>query len=214
MKLVANKGTMKMYFIKKALLVITGLFLTAFGTKLLTISHLTFGGTAGISTLLTFSTGISWGVWFFMINLPFFILSVKRLGILFSVYTLLCISLISILSGFLKIAPTNGVHPIFIAVAAGLIIGSGVVLVLNNGASLGGIHILAVYMDQHLSINRGKTLFITDFLIVLSASLMVGIVNALYSVITITIASFLAGKFKPQQGAKSDENNIPVEASL
>ncbi|MED2973237.1 MULTISPECIES: YitT family protein [unclassified Fictibacillus] len=201
-----------MYFLKKALLVLMGLFLTALGTKLLTVSHLTFGGTAGISTLLTFSTGISWGVWFFVINLPFFILSVKRLGISFSVYTLLCISLISLINEFLKIAPSPGMHPLLIAIASGLIIGTGVVLVLNNGASLGGIHILAVYMDQHLSINRGKTLFLTDFIIVISATLMVGFVHALYSIVTITIASYLAGKFKPQVTKNNDENDLTLEA--
>ncbi|MCQ6265881.1 YitT family protein [Fictibacillus sp. WQ 8-8] len=201
-----------MYFLKKALLVLMGLFLTALGTKLLTVSHLTFGGTAGISTLLTFSTGVSWGVWFFVINLPFFILSVKRLGISFSVYTLLCISLISLINEFLKIAPSPGMHPLLIAIVSGLIIGTGVVLVLNNGASLGGIHILAVYMDQHLSINRGKTLFLTDFIIVISASLMVGFVHALYSIVTITIASYLAGKFKPQVTKNDDENDLTIEA--
>lgn len=199
-----------MFYMKKASLVLIGLFLTALGTKLLTVSHLTFGGTAGISTLLTFSTGISWGVWFFVINLPFFILSVRRLGISFSVYTLLCITLISLINEFLKISPSTTIHPLIIAIVSGLIIGIGVVLVLNNGASLGGIHILAVYMDQQLSINRGKTLFLTDFIIVLSATFMVGFIHALYSVVTITIASYLVGKFKPRE-AKRENNDIGFE---
>ncbi|MFC7372261.1 YitT family protein [Fictibacillus iocasae] len=189
---------------KQALIVFAGLLLTAIGTKLLTISSLTFGGTAGIATLLSFTFDVSWGLLFFMVNLPFFYLSIKRLGMLFSLSTLLCIILISFVSDALDVLHLPALPALAATVMAGLLIGVGVSLVLNNGSSLGGIHILAMYFEQFLKINRGLTLFLTDLAIVLSAAFIVGLANALYSVIAIAIASFLVGKLKSMKPANED----------
>jgi uncharacterized membrane-anchored protein YitT (DUF2179 family) len=189
---------------KQALIVFAGLLLTAAGTKLLTISSLTFGGTAGIATLLSFTFELSWGMLFFLVNLPFFYLSVKRLGWMFSLSTLLCIILISFVSDAFDALSLPALPPLAAATAAGLLIGTGVSMVLNQGSSLGGIHILAVYFEQFLSINRGLTLFVTDMVIVLSAAFIVGLTNALYSLIAIAIASFLVGKLKSDKPADDD----------
>ncbi len=182
--------------LQKIILILSGLFLTAIGIKLLTLHALTFGGTAGIATLGSFMTNWSWGILFLIVNLPFFILSIKKLGWTFSLSTFLCILLISAISDMLDYLTLPLISPIAASVIAGTLIGIGVSFVLNSGASLGGIHILALYLEQKSDINRGVSLFVTDFIIVSSAVVMFGFKNALISIIAITIASFLTGKLK------------------
>lgn len=81
-------------------------------------------------------------------------------------------------------------------VLAGLCIGFGVTFVLNNGSSLGGIHILALYLDQKWGINRGVSIFISDLSIIVLAGLLVGWGNALLSVFVIFVASTIIGRYK------------------
>jgi uncharacterized membrane-anchored protein YitT (DUF2179 family) len=190
---VGTKLEAKLY---KSMMIILGLFLTAAGIKLLTVHSLTFGGTAGVATLGTFMTEWSWGILFLIVNLPFFILSIKKLGWTFSLSTFLCIFLISVISDLMDFVRFPTITPVIAAVIAGLLIGIGVSFVLNSGASLGGIHILALYLEQKSDINRGLSLFVTDFIIVSSAVVMVGFKKALISIIAITIASYITGKLK------------------
>ncbi|MFC0470234.1 YitT family protein [Halalkalibacter kiskunsagensis] len=184
-------GWMKMVF-----LVLVGLFLTSLGLKFLAVHDLTFGGTAGLATILTFVSTWSWGVLFFLVNLPFFWMSFKKLGKWFTISSFMSIIGISFVRDGLDFIPFFSV-PLWLAtILAGLCIGFGVTLVLNNGSSLGGIHILALYLDQKWKINRGMSIFVCDLLIIVFAGLLVGWANALLSVFVILIASTIIGRYK------------------
>ncbi|MDR7072232.1 YitT family protein [Fictibacillus barbaricus] len=198
--------------VQKSLAILAGLFLTAAGMKILNIHSLTFGGTAGIATLGSFLSDWSWGILFLIVNLPFFILSIKKLGWTFSITTFLCIFLVSAITDLLSFIHFPIVAPFLASILAGSLIGVGVSLVLNSGASLGGIHILALYLEQKREINRGLTLFVTDFIIVSSAMVIVGFHNAFISIFSITIASFLAGKFKTKSPAIAYEVDESIDA--
>src|SRR5688500_3660801 len=100
-----------MNLIKKLVFVLVGLVITSLGIKILSDSLLTFGGTAGIATIFTYLTNISWGVLFFIVNLPFFIISIQHLGIWFTISSLLSITGISLLrEWFDLIIPTFNMH--------------------------------------------------------------------------------------------------------
>ncbi|APH07022.1 hypothetical protein A9C19_08645 [Bacillus weihaiensis] len=174
-----------------------GLFLTSFGIKILSDSFLTFGGTAGLATILTYMTGFSWGVLFFIVNLPFFAISIQELGKWFTLSSLLSITGISFIrEWFDLVIPTIGIHPLLSAIVAGVIIGIGVTFVLNNGSSLGGIHILGLFIDKKFGINRGIVLFVCDSLIILFAVALVGWSRAILSILCIFIASSIIGRYK------------------
>lgn len=192
---------------KKIILITIGLFLTALGLRLLAVFDFTFGGTAGIASIFTFSSGLPWGFWFFLVNLPFFIISLRKLGKWFSVYSLLSITGISMISEVLMVI-THVPFPSWLTtIIAALSIGFGVTLVLNNGSSLGGIHILALYLDQRWNINRGVSIFVSDLFIILCAGFLVGWSNAVLSVAAIMIASTIIGRYKktPIKQAVEDE---------
>ncbi|WP_245613710.1 YitT family protein [Alkalihalobacterium bogoriense] len=192
---------------KKIILITIGLFLTALGLRLLAVFDFTFGGTAGIASILTFSSELPWGIWFFLVNLPFFIISLRKLGKWFSVYSLLSITGISMISEVLTVITYVPLPSWLTTIIAALSIGFGVTLVLNNGSSLGGIHILALYLDQRWKINRGISIFVSDLLIILCAGLLVGWSNAVLSVAAIMIASTIIGRYKktPIKQAVEDE---------
>lgn len=182
--------------VKQLFFVLLGLVLTAVGLHLLGIHQLTFGGTAGLATVLTYLTPWSWAVLFFLVNLPFFLMSVKELGKWFTISSFMSITAISIIGDSLTLLPKIEMMPWLAAIVAGLLIGAGVTFVLNNGSSLGGIHILALYIDHRWGVNRGWTIFVSDLLIVLSAAFLVGWKLALLSVVTIFLASAIIGRYK------------------
>ncbi|MET3504391.1 YitT family protein [Halalkalibacter oceani] len=182
--------------VKQLIFVLLGLVLTSVGLHLLDIHQLTFGGTAGLATVLTFLTPWSWAVLFFFVNLPFFLMSVKELGKWFTLSSFMSITAISVIRDGLTLLPTVEMLPWLAAIVAGILIGVGVTFVLNNGSSLGGIHILALYIDHRWGVNRGWTIFVSDLLIVLSAAFLVGWNLALLSVVTIFLASSIIGRYK------------------
>jgi uncharacterized membrane-anchored protein YitT (DUF2179 family) len=186
-----------MQLIKKLAFVLLGLFLTALGVTILSQSMLTFGGTAGIATMLSYLTNLSWGGLFFLVNLPFFIISFQQLGKWFTLSSFMSIIGISIIRDSLDLlVPTLQISPFTATIIAGILIGVGVTFVLNNDSSLGGIHILALYLDKTFSINRGYVIFLCDSLIILFAVFMVGWQSALYSIFSIVIASSIIGRYK------------------
>ncbi len=183
--------------IKKLLFVLLGLVITSLGIKILSNSLLTFGGTAGIATILTYVTNISWGVLFFIVNLPFFFISIQELGKWFTISSLLSITGISFIREGLDLwFPVFDINIILATVIAGLLIGFGVTFVLNNGSSLGGIHILGLYIDKKFGLNRGIVLFVCDSLIILFAVAIVGWYKGLLSIFCIFIASTIIGRYK------------------
>lgn len=198
--------------VKKLSLVIIGLILTSAGIKILSISNLTFGGTAGIASMLNYVSDYSWGVWFFIVNLPFFMISLQKLGKWFTLSSLLSITAISAIRDALDMLAlpemSNMVAGSFLA---GTFIGVGVTLVLNNGSSLGGIHILALYLDEQFKVNRGITIFICDVLIIVCAIAMVGWMNGLISIISIVVASSIIGRYKKSPIQKVEEQETVLE---
>ncbi|MFV8828311.1 YitT family protein [Alkalihalobacterium sp. APHAB7] len=182
--------------ITRWLFIIAGLLITSLGLRILAIHQFTFGGTAGVATILDFLTTWSWGILFFLVNLPFFVISIQKLGMRFTISSLVSITAISFLSEWFQVFQVTPFPDWLATIVGGLFIGIGVTLVLNNGSSLGGIHILALYLDQRFKINRGITIFASDFLIIFLAGILVGWSNALLSVAAIFIASSIIGRYK------------------
>ncbi len=200
--------------VKKLLFVLIGLFLTSLGVHLLSLNKLTFGGTAGIATMITYVLPLSWGVLFFVVNLPFFYLSIRELGKWFTLSSLGSIFAISFLTDTLQMyIPSTSLNMLTTSIISGLLIGIGVTFVLNNGSSLGGIHILALFLDKKFGINRGIIIFICDSLIIVSAIIIVGLQSAFISILSIFIASFIIGRYKAspiKEVEMTDEDQVAV----
>jgi uncharacterized membrane-anchored protein YitT (DUF2179 family) len=135
---------------------VAGSMLAVLGVSLLSSAGLLAGGTAGMAFLLHYATGWSFGLCFFAVNLPFYYLAFRRLGPAFTVKTFVAIALTSVLS---EIAPRfiglSHVDPVAGGLFGGLVIGAGMLALFRHRASLGGIGILALYIQERFGWRAG-----------------------------------------------------------
>ena len=93
--------------------IVAGSMLAVLGVSLLSGAGLLAGGTAGLAFLAHYATGLSFGLCFFAVNLPFYYFAFRRLGLAFTIKTFAAIALTSALSefvsGFITIAHVDPV---------------------------------------------------------------------------------------------------------
>ncbi len=138
------------------LALLTGTMLVALGLVLYTHAGLITGSSAGLALLIQYVTGYGFGTVFFVINLPFYYLAVKRMGWPFTLRTFTAVALISVLSrltpDWISIADIN---PLYAAVAGGGLMGMGLLVLFRHRAGLGGFNILALYLQDNFGIRAG-----------------------------------------------------------
>lgn len=81
-----------------AVAIFTGVLLISVGVAFFTSASLLTGGTAGLAFLLHYATGIGFGKIFFVLNLPFYWLALRKLGRAFTVKTFIAVLLLSLLT--------------------------------------------------------------------------------------------------------------------
>lgn len=153
--------------------IVIGTLFISFGIVLFRQAGLLTGGTSGIAFLGLYLAGVPFGLGFFVINLPFYILSLLRMGWRFTAKTFCAVALVSVM------AETHGyfigigrLEPVYAAILGGLLFGNGFIVLFRHQASLGGVNILALYLQDRFGIRAGKLQLGVDF-VVLIASLLV-----------------------------------------
>lgn len=91
-------------FYEDALAIVMGTLMAALGVTLYAEATLAVGGTAGISLLSSYVSGWSFGVIFFVINLPFYVLAIARMGWPFTLRTFAAVALVSL---FARLTPAG-----------------------------------------------------------------------------------------------------------
>jgi len=188
-----------MHLIRKWFWILFSCLCVAIGIQFLTAADLVIGGTAGLGIVMQHLTDVSFGVLFFSINLPFYFLAISQLGIVFTVRSFISVSIMSAMSDTLALMFSFELpHPIMSAVLGGAMIGIGLIFLFREGSSLGGFNMLCIFLDKRFGINPGKTMFLTDMLIVASATIVFGIVQVLYSALAIFIMTGILGRYHKQ----------------
>lgn len=135
-----------------------GTGMAAFGITILTHLGLVTGQTAGLAVLISYATGWGFGPVFFVVNLPFYWLGYRRMGARFVAKTFLAVAMLSVLSAamprwvdFAQLDPVAG------SLIFGAVTGSALLALFRHGASLGGIGILALYLQDKTGFRAGWT---------------------------------------------------------
>ena len=140
-----------------------GAGMAAFGITLLTHLGLVTGQTAGLAVLISYATGWSFGPVFFVINIPFYWIGYRRMGWQFTLKTFLAVGILSALSlwmpGWVSFASLN---PVFGAILFGAISGAALLALFRHGASLGGVGILALILQDKTGFRAGHTQLLFD----------------------------------------------------
>ena len=162
----------------------TGTVLASLGVMLLSKAGLLTGGVAGMAFLLHYAFGWSFGLGFFVINLPFYWLAYKRLGVAFTVKTFSAIGLLAVLSEYQpKLLDIAKINPLWASVLGGLLIGMGMLALFRHRASLGGVGILALYLQDRFGWRAGLIQLCIDLVILALAFLVASPFVVLCSVI-------------------------------
>lgn len=157
----------------------------AFGLVMLNAAGLVTGGVAGIALIMAYTTGLPIGFLFVIINLPFFLLAQRRMGWPFTLKSLISMLALAGLSHFI---PTwlrlEGVNPVFAAVFGGTLIGMGVLSLARHKSSVGGVGIMALYLQEHRGWSAGLVQMVVDVLIIVASILIIYPWAAFYSTIS------------------------------
>lgn len=140
-----------------ALGLFAGCVMMALCVHLLRAGGLITGQIAGLSLVGAYATGIEFGLVFFVLNLPFYGLAIRRMGWLFTAKTFAAVALVSGLSWLLpQLFTINTLHPGAAAIMGGVIGGAGLLALFRHGATLGGIGILGLYLQDKGILRAGQ----------------------------------------------------------
>ena len=169
-----------------------GLLLTALGIHFFKgPNHFAIGGTSGLSILLSALFPVDIGGFMFIVNGALVIVGFIFLGKEFGVGTIYASFA---LSGF--VWALERLYPITASLTGDKLLdllwaivlpAAGSALVFNLGASTGGTDIVAMILSKHTSIEIGKALFISDFLITAATGLVFDVKTMLYCVFALII---------------------------
>ncbi|MBF0301895.1 MAG: YitT family protein [Desulfamplus sp.] len=147
-------------------LIMTGSLIFSIGVNAIVIPHgFITGGISGVCLLIYYLTGIlSPGLWYFIINIPLFVLGwvfVSRRFFFYSLCGMIAVSIfMEILSFQIEIK-----DPFLAILAGGAILGVGGGITLHSLGSLGGLDIIGIILNQKFSIRLGTFFFIFNMIL-------------------------------------------------
>lgn len=155
-------------------------------TRLLT------GGITGLSFLVHYLGHWPLGVVLFVINLPFYAFAWLAMGKVFTLKSFAAVGLLSLLAEFVPtLVRFEQVDPVFSAVIAGLLAGIGILILIRHGASLGGLGVMALYLQKTRGWRAGNVQMIADVLILALALLVLAPDKVLLSVLSAVALNFV-----------------------
>lgn len=152
----------------------TGCMLISVGIALCSGAQLLTGGMVGLAFVLHYATDLPLGQLFFALNLPFYWLAWKKMGRAFTLKTFAAVLLLSLLTDLQPhVMQLSNLHPLYAAIAGGLLLGVGMLVLFRHRGSLGGIGIAALYLQERYGWRAGKVQMALDCIILLLACVTV-----------------------------------------
>lgn len=153
---------------------VIGTLMVSFGVSLLAASGAVTGGVAGLAILASYVSPWPFGVWFVIINAPFFVLAVLRMGWAFTLKTIVTVVLVSLFSGLHPLMlDLDGIHPVYGVLFGSAVTGVGFIVLFRHRASVGGISILCLYLQDRFGWRAGYLQMGFDAVIVLTSAFVV-----------------------------------------
>jgi uncharacterized membrane-anchored protein YitT (DUF2179 family) len=177
-----------------AIAILTGTFLFAQGIFFLHSAHLITGGTAGVALLLSQLLPFSFGMLYFMVNAPFYIMAWRRFGFRFAIYSAISGILVSIMADYLPTLITlDAINDGYSAIGGGLLMGIGMLILFRHRSSLGGFNVLCLYVQDKVGISIGKTQIVLDCLIIATSFFFVPLPSVLFSILSAAMLNIVLG---------------------
>jgi uncharacterized membrane-anchored protein YitT (DUF2179 family) len=181
----------KLKMITRALLVIIGAIITAYGLETVLIpNNVSDGGVTGLSIVGSKLIGLPLGLLIAVLNIPFVFLGYKQIGTSFAIYSVIGIASLAIGTILMHhLPPIIEGDTLLITVVGGIIIGFGMGLALRNGGALDGIDMLAVLLSRKLPFGTSDLILFLNMFVFIVVSTAFGLQGAFLSAIAYYIAS-------------------------
>ncbi|WP_203341442.1 YitT family protein [Planococcus beijingensis] len=185
-----HKKEKPLHFTIRFVFIIIGAAMAAAAIELFLVPNsIIDGGIIGISLIVDYLTVVPFGILLVIINLPFLYFGYKHIGRNFfisSIFAIVALALIEI--PLHRIEPFVE-DPLLATIFGGLLLGAGVGLVIRNGGALDGTEILGILLTKKLPFSIGEFVMFFNIFIFGWAAFVLGIEQAMYSVLTYYIAS-------------------------
>ncbi len=189
--------------LKSILAIIIGSIIMGFGINQFNIPNsLAEGGITGISIIIKILVPqVDQGLIYLALNVPLFIIGWKILGRTAFFYTIIgTLSLSGALSLFAYLLhPAVMQDRLLATLYAGVTVGTGLGIIFRYGGTTGGVDIIARLFQIKFGISIGRTLFLSDLLVIGSSLVYLSIESAMYTLVAVFIAARVIDFF--QDGA-------------
>ena len=147
------------------------------------------GGVVGVSMIVSQLSRLPLGIFIVVLNIPFMLIGLKRLGRTFLVRALYSMLLFSVLLEVFKPLPPLTEQELLVVVFGGVLLGLGVGVILRSGGCLDGTEIVAMLLSRRVPFSTGQIVLGFNIVIYAAAGLLFGLDRALYSLLTYFITS-------------------------
>ena len=182
--------------IKNFLLINLGIVFMSLGIYFFKIPNgFSTGGVTGIGTILAQVTPISPGAWIWILNIALLVLGFIVLGKDTGIKTVYCSMMYSALTYFFEVfvpldSPLSD-QPFLELVYAMMLTAIGSAIIFYHHASSGGTDIVALILKKYTSLDVGKALLCTDFIIATSSFFVFDIKTGLFSLLGLFAKAFI-----------------------
>lgn len=190
----------RLELIKKVAIILLGNLIYAMGVVFFILpTGLITGGTAGIAIFVNHYTGLPVNQFVMIFNIVMFVAGAAILGKKFAMTTLLSTFFYPVfLSIFQMVAEHTGIpteNEMLCTIFAGGLIGLGIALVIQAGASTGGMDIPPLVINKMTGISVALLLYGFDVIILLLQMVFTDAERILYGILLVCLYSFILEKY-------------------
>lgn len=163
------------------------------------------GGLSGLTILIQDifkkyqDINVPYGRLYLLLNLPTFLLGFRKIGKKFTLYTLITVGTVTLLTEIIPQA-TITADPLLISVFGGIINGASIVVALVAGATTGGTDFVSIFVTENTHVDGFSVILGFNAVMLSIAGLLFGWDRALYSIIfqyaSTQVVHFLNNRYK------------------
>ncbi|MFV0472248.1 MAG: YitT family protein [Paludibacteraceae bacterium] len=176
MNIASKKKYLRNFYWKDYLMILSGLFLYAFGlTGFLLPNKIVTGGLAGVTVLINASSGIPLWISYLTINALLLIVAFRIIGKSFVIKTIVSVAILTLLLRYGEIyftKPIISADSLLSSMIGAMFCGTGLGLVYSVNGSTGGTDIVGAVITKYRHVSMGRVLLLVDMLIVSSSYLL------------------------------------------
>lgn len=147
------------------------------------------GGFTGFGQLINRATGLPVGVCSFLLNVPLFAVSFKKMGWRFGLRSLAAMIMLSVVIDFQPFG-TATEDMLLATVFGGICSGVGFGLILRGNATTGGSEMLASLINRFVpTVRVGQATFVVDALVIIASAFVFDAESAMYAVLSVFLTN-------------------------